>query len=349
VLGLVDDRASTSRPLLQHVDDWQADLENKDNTITHCKLITNRVRRLLQGCRFTFYGDIDAAAVAAWLAQRRRDGLSVQSSNFYLQNAKQFCKWMVRAGRASSNPLDHLQALNVRTDRRHDRRALSVAEVEYLIEAAECGDSIRGMPGPERALCYRLMLATGLRVGEVASLRRESFRLDTDPATVTVLAGSAKNRREAVQPLQDDVAQDMRSLLAATPAGEGVFSIPKHRPMSELIAADLEAARSRWIEEAPPGAERQGRELDDFCRYCDSAGRYADAHSLRHTFASRLAGVGVPIRVAMALLRHSDINLTMNLYSHIDGEQEADAILKLPSYGKKADESKPGAVAEGEA
>jgi len=205
------------------------------------------------------------------------------------------------------------------------------------------------MLGPERALCYRLMLATGLRVGEVASLRRESFRLDTDPATVTVLAGTTKNRREAVLPMQDDVTLDIRQVLAETPAGESVFSIPKHRPMAELIAADLEVARARWIEEAPPGAERQGRELDDFCRYCDSAGRYADAHSLRHTFASRLAAAGVPIRVAMALLRHSDINLTMNLYTHVDAEQEADAILKLPRYGKKADESKPGAVADGEA
>ena len=49
----------------------------------------------------------------------------------------------------------------------------------------------------------------------------------------------------------------------------------------------------------------------------------------------------------MALLRHSDISLTMNLYSHIDGEQEADAILKLQSYGKKPDTARQAEAGRG--
>ena len=35
----------------------------------------------------------------------------MQTANFYLQAAKQFCKWMVRERRASESPLAHLPLL----------------------------------------------------------------------------------------------------------------------------------------------------------------------------------------------------------------------------------------------
>ena len=47
------------------------------------------------------------------------------SRNFYLTAMKQFCnKWIVKHGRAGSDPVDHLEPLNVRLDRRHDRARL---------------------------------------------------------------------------------------------------------------------------------------------------------------------------------------------------------------------------------
>jgi hypothetical protein len=37
------------------------------------------------------------------------------------------------------NPLDIIEPLNVRTDRRHDRRALEMEEFMLLLQAAETG------------------------------------------------------------------------------------------------------------------------------------------------------------------------------------------------------------------
>ena len=47
------------------------------------------------------------------------NGISAQTSNFYLQAIKQFARWMVRDGRASESPLDHLTGVNAKLDRRH--------------------------------------------------------------------------------------------------------------------------------------------------------------------------------------------------------------------------------------
>ena len=41
-------------------------------------------------------------------------------------------------------------------------------------------------------------------------------------------------------------------------------------------------------------------------------------HDLRHTAASLLLAQGVPSRVVMEILGHSQISVTLNTYSHVD-------------------------------
>ncbi|HQL76018.1 MAG TPA: tyrosine-type recombinase/integrase, partial [Phycisphaerae bacterium] len=56
-------------------------------------------------------------------------------------------------------------------------------------------------------------------------------------------------------------------------------------------------------------------------------------HSSRHTTGSRLAAAGVHPKVAQAVMRHSDINLTMSRYTHVFRGQETDAVAALPDLG----------------
>jgi hypothetical protein len=58
-----------------------------------------------------------------------------------------------------------------------------------------------------------------------------------------------------------------------------------------------------------------------------------DFHSLRHTLATNLAIQNVAPRVAMEILRHSDIRLTMNHYTDASRLPLAEAINKLPNFG----------------
>ena len=83
--------------------------------------------------------------------------------------------------------------------------------------------------------------------------------------------------------------------------------------------------------------------------YEDDQGRFADFHALRHTFISNLARAGVHSRNAQALARHSTIDLTMNVYTHVDMDDLAGEVENLPAVlgGGKADE--PGEAEEAEA
>jgi hypothetical protein len=61
--------------------------------------------------------------------------------------------------------------------------------------AGETGRPVRRVSGPDRAVAYRLAVGTGFRTGELASPTPESFDLNADPPTVTVLASYSKRRR----------------------------------------------------------------------------------------------------------------------------------------------------------
>jgi len=53
---------------------------------------------------------------------------------------------------------------------------------------------------------------------------------------------------------------------------------------------------------------------------------------MRHTFATLLARNGVLPATAQKLMRHSDIRLTMNTYTHLDLADTAGAVAALPTF-----------------
>ena len=97
-----------------------------------------------------------------------------------------------------------------------------------------------------------------------------------------------------------------------------------------------------WISEAANEKERKQREASDFLKYRDSQGRFADFHSLRHTFVTNLCKADISPKTAQTLARHGDIRLTMNIYTHVDEQEQADAIARLPGLDGKKGKWKAG-------
>src|SRR5262249_47197773 len=151
---------------------------------------------MIDANKWKLIGDITASGAIEFLGGLRAVGKSAQTYNHYLKSAKQFTRWLVRERRCHVDPLAHLSKLNVSMDRRHDRRALSPEEFIRLLDAANLGDSIETISGPDRAMMYMLAGWTGFRKGEIGSLTKLSFRLDESPATVTVDACYSKRRRQ---------------------------------------------------------------------------------------------------------------------------------------------------------
>ncbi len=320
--GVVDRyKEHRRKPLSEHIEDFRQSLLAKGDTVRHARQTAYRVKRIIDGCGFVTWNDLQPSKVHRYLAELRDgpESMSAQTFNFYLQSMKRFGRWMVQDQRVGESPFEHLRGVNVRTDRRHDRRTLEPDELRILLEATAAGPKRFGMSGFERYLLYRFAAETGLRANEIRNLKIRDF--DLDSLSVTAKAAYSKRRREDVQPLRPDTAELLKEFFKGKTPNVKAFGGTCRRltrRTSDMIKADL---------------------ADAGIPYVDDAGRFADFHSLRHTTGSLLAASGVHPKVAQSIMRHSDINLTMSRYTHTLAGQETKAVAGLPDLSLPSSQS----------
>lgn len=297
----------------EHLAEFVLSMEAEKRTAKHIRGTKSYIMAVNEACRFEYTTDLDGAKVSAHKADLIRDGRGARAINARLTAFKSFTRWLWKNGRIQSDPMAAMNKLNVKTDRRYWRRALTEDEIDRLIEAAEQGPIVSKMTGPERALLYHTALGTGLRAGELASLTTNSFNLDDlNNATVSVKASYSKHRDDDILPIRRDLAEMIAEHIAHRKPRAKVFRIPDKT--AKMLKVDLKAA------EIP---------------HTDDSGDVIDFHALRHTFITRLVLSGANPAVVMKLARHSTITLTMDFYTHLYRETERDALNKLPGIGAK--------------
>jgi hypothetical protein len=97
-----------------------------------------------------------------------------------------------------------------------------------------------------------------------------------------------------------------------------------------MIKRDLESARRKWLGESKSLEERKERMRSDFLSYCDHNGLYADFHTTRHGFITSLERAGITPKMAQTLARHSDVRLTLGVYTHVGLQDRTATIGSLP-------------------
>jgi len=183
--------------------------------------------------------------------------------------------------------------------------------------------------GRERALVYKTLVLTGLRLGELRSLTVGKLELDGRVAFAVLDAADEKAGRGAEIPLRSDLVADLRDWLgrrldAARDAAHAKglplpARLPDDAPLFN-VPADLVRAFDRDLRVA--GIPKR-----------DDRGRVLDIHALRHTFGTHLSKGGVAPRIAQAAMRHSTLELTMNVYTDprlLDVAGALDALPALP-------------------
>jgi integrase len=346
--GLVDARELArrdhqARPLSEHFAAYAEHLTSKGATPKHVELSTGRARRvvaIIRGARLADIepphnvrrsrcADFEAALArcveparlsdltAEWvqkaLATLRAEGRSLQTCNHYRVAIKSFSKWCHDTHRTGEDALRGVKGYNAKEDRRHDRRTISLEELQRLIAVAERGPAVLGVAGPVRALCYRLAVATGLRYSEIASIKPGSF--DRDAPSVTVAAAYTKNGDPATLPIPRDLSDDLAAYVAKLSPGTPVFPLPDEQG-ARMLRHDLKAA-------AIP--------------YRDASGLFFDFHSLRCQTATLADAAGVSPRVVQRLMRHSSLELT-GRYTRprvVDIENAASLIPSLKPEGDR--------------
>jgi integrase len=321
--GLIDDRderraENESIPLKEHLESYAEFIASDDASPRYVQGVVHSIQTILDSAdpRIRSISDLDFEPVKRALAKIAKTR-SVGTMNNYVQKIKSFSRWLWETKRAKEYTLAKLETkVPKKHERKRIRRRMTDQEVLALISAAQRGPFVRGLSGPDRAMVYRLAHGTGFRAKELRTLTPERFRLDDDPPTVTVLACYSKNGQEAVQPIAESLAIELKPWLATKAPGRSVFEgmSPKS---SEMIQVDLQAAGVPY-------------ETDD---------GVADFHSSRGTFISNLIASGASVKTTQELARHSTPNLTIGVYARASLHDKRGAVEKLPDFSSKSPEA----------
>jgi integrase/recombinase XerD len=176
-------------------------------------------------------------------------------------------------------------------------RALSREEVVSLLSCPVPGRRASVSLDPQLGLALRLMVATGIRVGELCKLRVQ----DASPDALSLRVHGKGSRDRVVYVTDVALRADLTSLMAARRRQNGIStSIFINRVGSDLRPQSIRSGLRR-------AAESLGLT------------RRVTPHMLRHTAATLLIETGVDIRIVQRLLGHSSI-ATTELYTQVSDE-----------------------------
>ncbi|MFE5914176.1 tyrosine-type recombinase/integrase [Streptomyces wedmorensis] len=171
---------------------------------------------------------------------------------------------------------------------------------------------------------FVLAIALGFRRGEVVGLRWENVDLDKREIRVRT-----QRQRVGGEAYEDDPKGRRRKQTLPLPA---ICVAPLRWQRLKQVAA-RERAGEKWTETGYVFTTRTGQPIEprnlyrSFTRVAKNADlRVVRLHDARHGTATLLTAAGVPPRVVMEILGHSQIAVTMNVYTHVVQDTQREAV-----------------------
>lgn len=233
------------------------------------------------------------------------------------------------------------------------RRSITSEERAVLLQVAQlhrCG------------LWIRFLMRTGLRPSESAALRVKNKDMEQRLIHVcesvesgTVVVSPPKTAAgDRYVPIPDDIYADIQRHISTKKANDFVFTQTDGKSMmTQTVMTNNWRSFSRQMdivmgaEMTPHGHIYDPKDLDKEGNplYPDKDGNPKNGHKiapdlvlycLRHTYGTDMQRAGVPINVTKAIMGHSDISVTANVYTDatVDDAISALTLLNASACGK---------------
>jgi integrase len=212
-------------------------------------------------------------------------------------------------------PRNVAEAITLPKHEKSQARALTIKEQSDLLIALQADHRL--------GAAFIVLMATGLRRGELLGLRWRNIDFDNKHLTVE----------------ENLVWINGATLYQPPKTARSRERVPLIRPVIEALKAHREKmlAEGNYGKDKPVFCTKVGtpyipRNFNrKFEELREKAGISKDVtvHSLRHTFATRLLERGVAMKEVQELLRHEVMATTADIYSHVSEELKREAISKL--------------------
>lgn len=195
-------------------------------------------------------------------------------------------------------------------------KPLTTTEARSFLEAVR-GDRLEAL--------YAVALALGLRQGEVLGLSWD----DIDLAAGTLAVRHTLQRHNGDYHLLETKTMRSRRTIALAMPLLAAIRAHRSRQLEERLRAGpvwQNDARNLVFTMETGGPLYGGAVTRHFQAILERAGLPRQRfHDLRHAAASFMLAQGVPLRVVMEVLGHSQIAVTANIYAHVAGELQREA------------------------
>lgn len=227
-----------------------------------------------------------------------------------------------RKGLLAHNPCDRVDAPRM-------------AKYRGAVLTAEQSRAVLDTAADDR-LCalYTLALTTGARLGELLALRWKDIDLDDK---VLRINGTMQYIGGALS-IQTPKTEGSRRAIALTSLGVDALRAHRKRQAEERLAIGPDWEDGDLVFCTPIGGPIDGRTLlrSDFYPLLARAGvPRVRFHDLRHSAATFLVSLGVPMAVVAQILGHSSIRVTGDTYSHVSVAMQRQAMNDLDALLRK--------------
>lgn len=259
--------------------------------------------------------------------------LKKNTQNYHLIALRSFLKYLAKRD-VNTLVADKIELMKM-PDR--DVTFLEQGDINRLLEAPvkQLGASKAGEAGQKASDHSRIILrdkallellfCSGLRVSELAKLKKDDVNLTRDEFTVT-----GKGRKNRVVFLSEQATYWLKRYLTAR-GDMNPFMFVSHDKNKK---ARLVSIKGKLQEEESPITSRSIQRIVQ--KYAKLAGitKPVTPHTLRHTFATDLLQNGADIRSVQSMLGHSSITTTQ-VYTHITDKHLHDIHKKFHGKGRK--------------
>lgn len=281
----------------QHIKAYCSDLRARRKDEEYVTTVEKRLTKLVNECQWQRIGDVTAESFQTW---REKQRFAPKTLNDYLAAASALFGWLIRNEVASRNPLRCVGRVEVRGRERLKRRAFTPEEFASVIAVA----------GGYR-LALLIAYYTGLRRGELEQLRWTDVVHKAGRTFIIARAATTKNRLTKAQYVPAWFARELvRSKPTGTVEGDVILAAGK--------IPSIWAFRTLL--------KRAG------VSYKDALGRQADFHAIRRSLNTHMAQNGVDAHTRKEIMRHSELRLTLDVYTDSAVLPTVAAIEALPIF-----------------
>jgi integrase/recombinase XerC len=206
-----------------------------------------------------------------------------------------FFEFLLSQGEIDANP-----AVGIPAPRKTMRlpEFLPVDEMDSFLGNLPCGT----LREKRDAAILELLYSSGLRVGELCSLRMRDLSIESSTVRVT-----GKGRKVRVVPVGRKALRAIeRYTVVRSPAGGGEFRNGMDEPLFLNLRGIVGRKTGQGI--SPRSVARILRERLDL--RVDAVGRHLSPHGVRHSFATHLLESGADLRAIQEMLGHASLSTT---------------------------------------